>query len=94
MPVKKLFLVVVSVERRVILVTSLLGSKATGFLLSKSDGPFLKMNQMKFLSCIHEMIRLDKMNKHESRELHEVMLEILLERLSQKYGKLKRGTGY
>lgn len=52
--------------RKIILFTPLSDSKAAGFLISKSDGPFLKMNLMKFLSCIHEMILLDKMNTNRT----------------------------
>lgn len=58
---EKMFPVVIGVKRKIILLTSLAHSKAAGFLISKSDGPFLKMNLMKFLSCIHEIILLDKM---------------------------------
>ena len=38
-------------------------SRAAGFLICKFDGPFLKMDLMKFLSCIHEMILLDKVTR-------------------------------
>ena len=51
------------VERKIILFTPLPDSKAAGFLICKSDGPFLKMDLMKFLSCIHEMILLDKVTR-------------------------------
>ena len=56
-------LVVIGVERKIILFTPLPDSKAAGFLICKSDGPFLKMDLMKFLSCIHEMILLDKVTR-------------------------------
>ena len=55
-----MFPVVIGVERKIILFASLPDSKAAGFLISKSDGPFLKMDLMKFMSCVHEMILLDK----------------------------------
>ena len=83
---KKFFSVIMSVKRKVILFTPLPDSKAAGFLISKSDDLFLKMDLMKFLSCIHEMILLDKMNTNCTKSL----LEMLLEWLSQKYGKIKR----
>lgn len=47
-----MFPVVIGVERKIILFTPLPDSKAAGFLICKSDGPFLKMDLMKFLSCI------------------------------------------
>lgn len=59
---KKVLPVIISVKRKVILFAPLSDSKAAGFLIIKSDGPFLNLNPMKFLSCIHEMIFLDKMN--------------------------------
>lgn len=46
--------------------TPLQDSKVAGFLISKFDHPFLKMNLMKFLSCVHEMILLDKMNTNRA----------------------------
>ena len=58
-----MFPVVIGVKRKIILLTPLAYSKAAGFLISKSDGPFLKMDLMKFLSCVHEMILLDKMTR-------------------------------
>ena len=60
---EKMFPVVIGVERKIILFTPLPDSKAAGFLICKSDGPFLKMDLMKFLSCIHEMILLDKVTR-------------------------------
>ena len=62
---EKMFPVVIGVERKIILFTPLSYGKATGFLISKSDGSFLKMNLMKFLFCIHEIILLDKMNTNQ-----------------------------
>lgn len=61
-----MFPVVIGVERKIILFTPLSDSKAAGFLISKSDGPFLKRDLMKFLSCIHEMILLDKLNTNRA----------------------------
>ena len=55
--------VVIGVERKIILFALLPDSKATGFLICKSDAPFLEMDLMKFLSCIHEMILLDKVTR-------------------------------
>ena len=58
-----MFPVVIGVERKIILFAPLPDSKAAGFLICKSDGPFLKMDLMKFLSCVHEMILLDKVTR-------------------------------
>ena len=58
-----MFPIVIGVERKIILFASLPDSKAAGFLICKSEGPFLKIDLMKFLSCIHEMIRLDKVTR-------------------------------
>lgn len=49
---EKMLPVVIGVERKIILFAPLPDSKAAGFLICKSDGPFLKMDLMKFLSCI------------------------------------------
>ena len=57
---EKMSPVVIGVKRKIILFASLLDSKAAGFLNSKSDGSFQQMDLMKFLSCIHEMLPLDK----------------------------------
>ena len=79
-------------KRKIILLTPLAYSKAAGFLISKSDGPFLKMNLMKFLSCIHETILLDKMNTNRANRANctNSCLEMLLERLSQKCSRMNR----
>ena len=60
---EKMFPVVIGMKRKIILFAPLPDSKATGFLISKSDGPFLKMDLMKLLSYIHEMILLDKVTR-------------------------------
>lgn len=72
-----------------ILFTSLSDGKSAGFLLSKADRPFLKMDLVNFLSNIHETILLDKVNTNRVIRA-KACLEMLLERLSQKYGKMKR----
>lgn len=59
---EKVFPVIIGVERKIILFTPMLDSKTAGFLNSESDGPFLKMNFIKFLYYIYEMILLDKLN--------------------------------
>ena len=58
-----MFPVVIGVERKMILFTSLPDGKTACFLLGKSDGPFLKMDLVKFLFCIHEIILLDKVTR-------------------------------
>ena len=58
-----MFPVVIGVERKIILFTPLPDSKAAGFLICKSDGLFLKMDLMKLLFCIHEIILLDKVTR-------------------------------
>ena len=62
------------------------------FCICKSDGPFLKMDLVKFLFCIHEMILLDKMNTNRANRANctNSCLEMLLERLSQKCAKMNR----
>lgn len=69
-----MFPVVVGVKRKIILLAPLADSKAAGFLICKSDCLFLKMDLMKFLSCIHEMILLDKVTRIAQIErLYEFM---------------------
>ena len=89
---EKMLPVVIGVKRKNILLSPLSYSKATGFLISKSDGPFLKMDLVKFLFCIHEMILLDKMNTNRANRANctNSCLEMLLERLSQKCDKMNR----
>ena len=89
---EKVFPVIIGVERKIILFTPLPDSKAAGFLIGKSDGPFLKMDLVKFLFCIHEMILLDKMNTNRANRANctNSCLEMLLERLSQKCAKMNR----
>lgn len=67
-----MLLVVIGVERKVILFTPLSDSKAAGLLICKSDGPFLKMNLVKFLYYIHEMILLDKVTFQELKEKQKI----------------------
>ena len=60
---EKMFLGVIGVKRKIILFAPLPDSKVADLLICKSDDPFLKMYLMKFLSCIHEMILLDKVTR-------------------------------
>ena len=53
----------VGVERKIILFAPLPDRKVADLLIYKSDGPFLKMGLMKFLSSIHEMCLLDKVTR-------------------------------
>ena len=90
--VEKMFPVVIGVKRKIVLFAPLPDSKTAGFLICKSDGPFLKMDLVKFLFCIHEMILLDKMNTNRANRANctNSCLEMLLERLSQKCAKMNR----
>lgn len=89
---ERMLYAVIGVKRKIVLFAPLPDSKAAGFLISKSDGPFLKMDLVKFLFCIHEMILLDKMNTNRANRANctNSCLEMLLERLSQKCGKMNR----
>lgn len=57
---EKMFPVVIGVKGKMIYFTQLPNSQAVGFLFRKAVSPFLKMNLMKFLLCIHKIIFLDK----------------------------------
>ena len=60
---EKMFPVVIGVKWKTILFIPLPDSKTAGFLVCKSDGSFLKMDLMKLLFCIHEIILLDKVTR-------------------------------
>ena len=58
-----MFPVVIGVKRKIILFTPLLDNKTACFMFCKSDVPFLKMDLMKFLFCVHEIVLLDKVTR-------------------------------